>query len=137
MNYILSFLIDFLVVFLLIFLVYFFYLKSKKKEFDNLKENDNVKSYIERYDLDIKKTNYKTILYVIAINNSLTIAFTVALIANIKGFAWKIVVSFVVLVILIYITNEISGRILKKKEGKNNVRVQKNRRKMAKLLGKK
>ena len=118
MKYIISFGIDF-IVFLIIFLIfYLFYLKRKSKDINKLKENTNINNFINKYDLDMTKTKYKTVLYTLAFNNSLIIAFTSALITNIKGYGLKILVSLLVLMILIYSVYEVSGRILKKKEGK-------------------
>ena len=119
MKYVYSFLINFAIIFTAFFLIYFLIVKKTKKDYSKLKKTDYVKLFIARYNLDIRKTKYSTILNVFAFNNAFTIAFTSALILNIKGFLWKILVSFVVLFILLFSLYEVTGRYLKKKEDKN------------------
>ena len=94
------------------------YLKKRKKDYNKLKKSDYVKLFIARFNLDVRKTKYDSILNVLAFNNAFTIAFTSALILNIKNYFWKIAVSFVVLFILLFSLYEVSGRYLKKKEEK-------------------
>ncbi len=118
MKYVYMFLIDFIIIFVILFVLYFLYLKFRKKDYNKLKKNDYIKSYMARYNLDVRKTNYRKVLNVLAFNNAFTIAFTSALIINIKNYFWKIGVSFVVLFILLFSLYEVSGRYLKKKEEK-------------------
>ena len=117
MKYVYMFLIDFVIFFIIFYLFYSLYLKKKKKDYDKLKKSDYVRYFIARYDLDVRKTKYNTILNVLAFNNSFTIAFTAALIINIKNYFWKLAVCFVVLFILLISLYEVGGRYLKKKEG--------------------
>ena len=121
MKYIYIFLLDFICIFALVYIVYFFVYRYKKKDYSNLKNKDIVKIFIAKYDLDVRKTSYKTILNVLAFDNAFTIAFTAALIISIKAYIWKVLVSMVVLFTLLLSLYEISGRYLKKKEGKKNV----------------
>ena len=121
MKYVYTFLIDFAIFFTLFFLFYILYLKKRKKDYEKLKKSDYVKMYIARFNLDVRKTKYKTILNVLSFNNAFSISFTSALILNIKGFFWRIAVSFVVLFILLFSLYEVSGRYLKKKEERKNV----------------
>ena len=119
MKYVYMFLIDFVVFFIIFYLFYILYLKKRKKDYEKLKKSDYIKLFIAKYNLDIRKTKYKTILNTLAFNNAFTIAFTSALIINIKGFFWRIAVSFIVLFILLFSLYELSGRYLKKREDKN------------------
>ena len=121
MKYVYMFLIDFVIFFAIFYLFYSLYLKKNKKENKKLKNSDYIKIFVARYNLDIRKTKYESILNILAFNNAFTIAFTSALILNIKNYFWKISVSFVVLFILLLSLYEISGRYLKKKEGKKHV----------------
>ena len=121
MKYVYLFLIDFVIFFFVFYLFYIIYYKKRKKDYEKLKKSDYVKVFIARYNLDVRKTNYKKILNVLAFNNAFTIAFTSALILNIQNYFWKIAISFVVLFILLLSLYEVSGRYLKKKEDNKNV----------------
>ena len=119
MKYVYMFLIDFVVFFLLFYLFYSLYLKKRKKDYEKLKKSDYVKIFIARYNLDVRKTKYSSVLNLLAFNNAFTIAFTAALILNIKNYFWKIAVSFVVLFVLLLSLYEVGGRYLKRREEKN------------------
>ena len=121
MKYVINFLIDFSIIFVVLFVIQLIYDYKKRKNYSKLKKNDEVKIFMARYNLDIKKTNYKVLLLVINIINSFIISFTATLILNIKNYFWKISVSFVVIFILIYALFEIAGRLFKRVEEKKNV----------------
>ena len=118
MKYIYLFLFDFVVLFFIFFVFYYLYLRNSKKSYKKTKDNEYVKLLVNRYKLDNKKTDPNTLLNVVSFNMAFSIAFTSALILNIKGYVWKILVSFVVLFSLLFILTEIGGRYLKNKEGK-------------------
>ena len=117
-NVIIKFLYDFVLLFLLFYIIYSVFINKKKKDYSKLKKNDEIKGFIAKYNLDMKKTNYKEVLNILTIINAFIISFTATLILNINGFIWKILVSFVVTFILIYSLLELAGRYLKNKEDK-------------------
>ena len=121
MDGILNFLYDFVLLFFLVFLVHLLYYSKKKKDYSKLKKNDEIKLFIARYNLDMRKTSYKIVRRVVAICNSIIIAFTASLILEINNFYWKIIISFIVIFSLICILFEVCGRYLKKKEIDKNV----------------
>ena len=121
MNGVLRFIYDFVLLFLLLYLIYMLYYRKKKSEYSKLAKNDEIKLFIARYNLDMRKTNYKTVLRIVAIINSIIIGFTATLVLNINNYFWKITIAFLVIFILIYALFEIAGRYLKKKEVKKNV----------------
>ena len=112
---------DFLLIFLVILIIYIVFINKKKKNYSKLKKNDEVKLFLLRYNLDIKKLNYKKVLNTIAVINSFIIAFTSTLIINIDKFIWKGIICFIAILVLTYSLYEIAGRYLKKMEGKKNV----------------
>lgn len=118
MENILNYLYDFVFIFLLILIVYFVFLNKSRKEYSKLKDNDMVKYFIARYDLDMRKTNYKTVLNVVTFINSFIISFGSVLVINIKGIMWSIIVGFAAIMALMYSLYEIAGRILKRREGR-------------------
>jgi len=113
-----KYLIDFILFFIGFLIFYLLYYKYTKKEYSKLKDGDYIKLFIARYDLDVRKTKFKTILKVVAFNNSFILAVVTTLVLYIKGYMLKILISFVLIFILIYSLYEITGRYLKKKEGK-------------------
>ena len=121
MKYVLTFLYDFVLIFLVILLIYLVFINKRKKNYSKLKKNDYVRLFIARYNLDVKKTKYKTILNVVAFINSFILSFTAVLSMYIKNYVWKILVIFVVVFSLIYALYELAGRVLKRKEEKKNV----------------
>ena len=118
MNTILLFLKDFVVLFIIVLIVYFVFLNKKRKDYSKLKQNDEIKLFIARYNLDMKKTKYKTVLNTVTIINSFIIAFSATIIGFIDNIIWSILVGFVILLVLIYSLYEIFGRLLKRREDK-------------------
>ena len=118
MQYVLNFLLDFLGFYAIIFLIYVVFLNKKKKDYSKLKKGDLIKVFIARYNLDMRKQDYKKVLLLYTIVKVFVISFTAALIMNINSFIWKVVIAFVVVFVLIYALFEILGRVLKKREEK-------------------
>ena len=118
MKLFLSCLYDFVFIFLLMLVVYSVFLNKNRKEYIKLKDNDMIKYFIARYDLDMRKTNYKTVLNIVTVINSFIISFCSVLVINIKGVMWSIVIGFAVIMALTYSLYEIFGRALKRKEDK-------------------
>ena len=116
MNKVVLFLIYFIIFLIFFLIIYYFYYKHKKIDYNSLKKTDYIRSFIVRYDLNVKKIGFKKIINTIIINNSLILSFTASLVTNIKNYWIKIGVSFVVLFILTYVCYELSGRYLKSKE---------------------
>ena len=77
-----------------------------------------IKIFIARYNLDMKKTKYETVLRVETIINSFIISFCSVLVINIESMIWGVLVGFAVMMALIYALYEIAGRMLKRREGK-------------------
>lgn len=121
MDVVVRFIIDFVLLTILIYLVHMLYYNRKKSVYKELKKNDEVKLFIARYNLDMRKTDYKLVLRVVALCNAIIISFTATLALNIHNYIWKILISFVVIFVLIYALFEICGRLLKKKEIDKNV----------------
>ena len=118
MDYAIKLITDFAIVFIIVFVIYSFYMKKKKKDINDLKKDDYIYFFISRYKLNLKKTEYKTIIKTLTFVNSFSLSFAAAMIINIDGFILRIVVAFIVLFLLLMSLYEVSGRVLKKKEGK-------------------
>ena len=59
MDNVLKYFEDFVLLFVLINLVYFLYYNKKKSDYSKLKKNDEIKLFIARYNLDMRKTQKK------------------------------------------------------------------------------
>ena len=72
MNEVLKSLIEFVGLFIIVFLVYKL-LYRKKKDFNKLKNTDEVRAFIIKYDLDVRQINYKKLLNVLILINTFII----------------------------------------------------------------
>ncbi len=116
MSPIVRFIYDFVLLFMLFYLIYEVFLNKRKKDYSKLKRNDPVKIFITRYDLDMRKTDYKKVLRICALINSFIIAFTSALIININGFMYKLLITFITVFAFMYALYELAGKSMKRKE---------------------
>ncbi|MBR6136864.1 MAG: hypothetical protein IKQ06_01765 [Bacilli bacterium] len=117
-------LILFFLTFLLLFMIYQIFLIGPLKE-ENLEKRKNKKKsdkelleikYLKsKYDLDFNKIKRNQLLQLCAITSSLDMAIAVTVVAFIKSFLWEIVVGFVVVVSLIYISYYLIYLFYKKK----------------------
>ena len=114
-NPVLQFLFDFVLLYLLVLIVYLVFVNKRRSDYSKLKDGSYVKAFIARYNLDMKKTNYKEVLKIFAFINAFILSFTSALVLNIDKFVWKVVISFIVVFVLVYALYEIAGRYLKNK----------------------
>ena len=58
MDKMFSFLLDFIIVFTVVYLLYVLFFNKKRRNYKTLKKNDEVKLFIDRYNLDMKKIEY-------------------------------------------------------------------------------
>ena len=114
----LNFLKDFILLFIVFFLIYYIFVNKKKKDYASLKEKDEIKVFINKYKLNLKKVSYKTIVLVVSFINAFIVSFTSSIILNIESFLWAILVGFVDIMVLIYSLYTIAGKTLKKMEAK-------------------
>ena len=118
MEIVLKFIINFILLFVLFCILYKVFIYKNKKDYSKLKKNDEIKVFIARYDLDMRKTDYKSVLNAIILINSFIISFSATLVLNIEGMVYKLLICFIVVFILIYALFEIAGRYFKNKEEK-------------------
>ena len=116
LNIILKSLLDFVCTFLIVYLIYSVFINRNKKEYNSLKEKDPIRGYIIKYGLDLKKTKYKTILRTITFINTLIISICVVVFMNIENMLWGMLICFVLIIGLIYLLYDITGKFLKRKE---------------------
>ena len=122
MNIVVKSLIYFGICFITVLLIYLLFINRKfRKEYKEGKEQVEIYYLIKRFKLNMRLTKYKTIKLIVAFLNSFIVAFTFTVIINLKvKYVYKLMIAFLIMFILIYSLYEITGRILKKKELKNN-----------------
>ncbi|NLC47937.1 MAG: hypothetical protein GX758_01070 [Tenericutes bacterium] len=110
--------LDFLLLFLLFYLIYTVFLNKKRRTYSQIKKNDEIKYFISRFDLDMKKTKYTSLLRALTLMNSFILAFTSTIVIYIDSIIWSMLISFVIIMIMLYSVYEIVGRSFKRKENK-------------------
>ncbi len=110
MRVILQYFINFMILFLSILLIYIFLINGKRKSYESLKKTNEVTLFIDRYKLNMKKIKYKELITVIAIINSFIIAITATIIMDIESIMFSLLVGFVIIFSLTYISYELLGK---------------------------
>ena len=116
LNIVLKNLLDFVCTFLIVYLIYSVFINRNKKEYSALKEKDPLRGYIAKYQLDLKKTKYKTVLRTVTFVNTIIISICVVVFTNINNVLWGTLICFVMIIALIYLLYDITGKYLKRKE---------------------
>lgn len=108
----------FVIVFVIMFFIYFFLLRRKMKK-KKLQRIGEFAYLVNRFKLDTKKIDYKSLSIGVSFINSFIMAFVSTFIMLLPiNMAWRLIVAFVMLMGLIYALYEIYGRHLSKKYGK-------------------
>ena len=118
---ILRFIVDFLTLYILIYIIYSVFFNKNRKEYKNLKNNDEIKFFIKAYKLDMKKTDYSELLKTLTITNSFIIAISTTIVLYIENYFIKIIACFITLLLLIFVLYNLIGTYYKKKENEKNV----------------
>lgn len=118
---ILKFIGDFLLIFALVYIIYSVFFNKKRKDYKDLKKNDEIKFFIRKYDLDMRKTKYKSLLRTLTFINSFIISLETTIVLYIENYIVKIIVCFISSIILLYALYTITGNYYKKKENEENV----------------
>lgn len=117
MKSIITSLIYFFSSFTFIYMIHVIFINRKRKQYSKGKGQPEINYIVKKFALDFEKTSYKTVKNWVSLINSFIMAFTFTIIINIEmRYVFKLLVSFVVLMILIYSLYEILGRVLKNKE---------------------
>lgn len=108
-------LIWFIVVFLVIYLFYLFFVILRKKKIAKFRKGVEVSILEKKYKVDIDKIGIKKIAHIVSFTNALIIATTFVIIDFFDNIIIKLMLSFVVLMILIFMSYSLIGKILRKK----------------------
>ena len=81
-----------------------------------MKKVVNIRVFVLRYNIDIRKIDYKKLLTVLALINAFIIAFTATIIVRIESIAWSIIVCLLIVLALIFSLFNLAGRYFKSHE---------------------
>lgn len=118
-----KYLIEFFAVFIFTYLFYLFFviLRKKNKKFSIRKTKIEESFLILKYNIDIKKLNYRKFLLFIYLCNSIIFGITLVVIQLFKDLLWQLLFAPIVLFPLILFTYSMIGKYLKKKGFVKNV----------------
>ncbi len=105
-----------LITFVTIYLLYLIFVINKKNKLEKFEKSMYVNFLVSISKINIKNINMKKLAHVLALSNSFIISFTVFVIEYIDKFILKLLVGFVLIIPLLYITYFIIGKIYKGKE---------------------
>lgn len=140
MNIVIQKLILFLIVFTIIYLGYYIFVirkynkslkpdtkpkKKKKTEAYDIKERVEILFLTRKYNINVNKLDMNQLLWDIAFVNSFIMSTTVVVIGLdfIKGYIWKLLLGFVILIPLILLGYYILGKKYKRIESRGNKNV--------------
>lgn len=140
MNIVIQKLILFLIVFTIIYLGYYIFVirkynkslktdikpkKKKKSESYDIKERVEILFLTRKYNINVNKLDINQLLWDIAFVNSFIMSITVVVIGLdfIKGYIWKLLLGFVILIPLILLGYYILGKKYKRIESRGNKNV--------------
>lgn len=104
----------FIMCYILVLLIYELFLVGPAKK-NREKELLEVKFLITKYHLDIDKINYNQLLQLCAITSSLDITISVSLVLLVKGLILELLVGFISIISLIFISYYLIYLFYKKK----------------------
>ncbi len=113
-----KFLLSFLIVFVFVYLFYLFFVILNKKKKSNIFNTNQGKLIIEFNKLNVDKIDKCSFVHVVSLANSFIVAFTFAFSEFFDSYILKLLISFVILIVLIYVVYKFIGFIYKRKEGK-------------------
>ncbi len=107
----------FLLTFIVLFIIYQFVFIIPLKRDDKKKKKEllEIRYLKSKYELDFDKISYNQLLQICAITSCLDMSIAVTVVAFIKSILWEIVVGFVTVCILIFISYHLVYLFYKKK----------------------
>ena len=126
MEQVVSDIIIFVIIFLLVFVIYnFAVINKEKKRLEKLKKKNQrvdeaaypaeVMYLVKRYQLDLKKVNYFSLLREISLVCSFDLSLIAYLATQVNGTIWQILIAALLCIPVIYISFMLYGKRLQKK----------------------
>ncbi len=114
MNYLISFIVSFLAVYLL----FTYVITLRKKGRDKLKEGKQMLYFKKLYNIDPDKINMKSFSNALSLANAFIVASVFTIVGFFKNVFIQLIIAFIIIIPIMYITYKILGIIYQKKEGK-------------------
>ena len=126
MEQVVSDIIIFVIIFLLVFVIYnFAVINKEKKRLEKMKKKNQrvdeaaypaeVMYLVKRYQLDLKKVNYFSLLREISLVCSFDLSLIAYLATQVNGTIWQILIAAILCIPVIYIYFMLYGKRLQKK----------------------
>lgn len=126
MEQVVSDIIIFVIIFLLVFVIYnFAVINKEKKRLEKIKKKNQrvdeaaypaeVMYLVKRYQLDLKKVNYFSLLREISLVCSFDLSLIAYLATQVNGTIWQILIAALLCIPVIYISFMLYGKRLQKK----------------------
>ena len=126
MEQVVSDIIIFVIIFLLVFVIYnFAVINKEKKRLEKIKKKgrrldeaaytSKVMYLVKRYQLDLKKVNYFSLLREISLVCSFDLSLIAYLATQVNGTIWQILIAALLCIPVIYISFMLYGKRLQKK----------------------
>ena len=126
MEQVVSDIIIFVIIFLLVFVIYnFAVINKEKKRLEKIKKKNQrvdeaaypaeVMYLVKRYQLDLKKVNYFSLLREISLVCSFDLSLIAYLATQVNGTIWQILIAAILCIPVIYISFMLYGKRLQKK----------------------
>ena len=113
-----GYLIQFVMIFSVIYVVYFIFNIKRKKGYVATKTSQEIYFLVHKYNLDMKKQNYKKMLNITAGFNATIIALALIVTGFFDNYMIKILMAFGLIFPLVLFGYGFMGRYFKKKEYK-------------------
>ena len=126
MEQVVSDIVIFVIIFLLVFVIYnFAVINKEKKRLEKMKKKNQrvdeaaypaeVMYLVTRYQLDLKKVNYFSLLREISLVCSFDLSLIAYLATQVNGTIWQILIAAILCIPVIYISFMLYGKRLQKK----------------------
>lgn len=110
--------IMFFISYIIFLLIYIFIINRKRKEYKEGKKQAEISYIINKFKLDMRVTKYNDLKWILTFVNPLIISITYIIVTNVESIVLGSIVGFITMILLVYSSYEIIGRILKRKEEK-------------------
>lgn len=111
----------FFISYIVFLLIYILIVNRKRKVYKEGKKQAEISYIINKFNLDMRITKYNTLKWILTFINPLIISITYIIVTNVESIVLGSIVGFLIMILLVYSSYEIIGRLLKRKEERKNV----------------
>lgn len=111
----------FFISYIVFLLIYILIVNRKRKVYKEGKKQAEISYIINKFNLDMRITKYNTLKWILTFINPLIISITYIIVTNVESIVLGSLVGFLIMILLVYSSYEIIGRLLKRKEERKNV----------------